>query len=322
MLPYLASLKLTLWLLGLFLIAVSISYLLPAVSNGWLALPLFLLAVNLLAAIIDNPKFRQQLPLLSFHIALLLLLLLIATSQLTSLKGEAEVTTGERFSGELVSYRAGPLHQWNLQKVEFLLDKFSINYAPGLQREKTIAQVRWIDQDGKQQLKKVGDQYPLILNGYRFYTSHNKGFSPVFSWHSLQGETKSGSIHLPPYPAQEYRQALEWNIPGSTQKIWTQLQFDEVILNPDKRSQFHVPQYHRLAVRIDETRYLLQPGEGINLADGRLIYESLQTWMGFSVTSDWTLPWLFASGLAAVLSIGWHYGRKFSARPWRELEDD
>ena len=68
----------------------------------------------------------------------------------------------------------------------------------------------------------------------------------------------------------------------------------------------------------DRLRYELHPGQSLDLAGGRLTYKELRTWMGYTVFYDWTLPWLFAAGLIAVLSLGWHYWRKFATRPWLE----
>ena len=35
-------------------------------------------------------------------------------------------------------------------------------------------------------------------------------------------------------------------------------------------------------------------------------------------STNWTLPWVFAASLAALLSLKWHFRRKFVARPWME----
>jgi len=314
----LGSLRLTLWLIVLLALTIGLSYLLPTVSNIWLALPLLMLVLNLLGAILSNSKFRQQIPLLAFHLALLLLLLLIAAGQLSRLKGHVEVTEGEQFSGELTAFQAGPLHHGQLGQVKFLLESFTINYAPGRQRGETRSYIRWIDEEGRVSRGVVGDHRPFIMGGYRFYTSHNKGFAPIFTWYPAEGKSVTGSIHLPAYPAHEYEQALEWSPTGSELKIWTQLQFDEVILDPTSPSQFHAPLEHILVIRIGEGRYELKPGESIELPEGRLVYDELRTWMGFTVSSDWTLPWLFAAGLFVVLSMGWHYWSKFNSRPWQD----
>lgn len=313
----LASLKLTLVIFVLFGTGVTAAYFGGLPPTWAVAVPLFLFAVNLLAAILFNPAFRRQTPLLVFHLALLAVILLLAAGRLTYLKGRLELTEGETFRGELTGYESGPFHPWGLDRFVFAQGAFSIDYDVNIQRNKTHSQVRWIDAAGAAGAGIVGDDRPLVLEGYRFYTTHNKGFAPAFSWHPADGApVRRGSIHLPGYPANEYRQTQRWTIPGTSIGIWTMLQFDETILDPARPSQFRVPQEHRLVLRVSDDRHELRPGEYIDLPGGRLVYEGLRTWMGYQVFYDWTITWLLAACLVAVLSLAWHYWQKCSARPW------
>ena len=104
--------------------------------------------------------------------------------------------------------------------------------------------------------------------------------------------------------------------PGTSTTVWTQLQFDEVILDPDKPSSFRLPRHYKLVVRVGEMRAELQPGESIELPDGRLEYRGLGSWMGYTVFSDWTTPWLLAAAALAAVSLALHFWNKFSSRPW------
>jgi cytochrome c biogenesis protein ResB len=321
----LASLRLALALL-LFLLLFGIMLLLDRTMAGsWLALPLGLLAVNLLAAIVVHPAFRREPPLLAFHLALLALVLIAALGRLTYLSGQAEVTTGEYFDASLVISQQGLWHEDRLKSLNFRLDGFTIDYLPNrgmAQRDVTRARLRWFDRHGNEQQGIIGDHYPLLLGGYRFYTSHNKGFAPLFRWQPAAAPTQQGSIHLPAWPSHEYRQALDWTLPGTAHQLWTQLQFDEALLDGEHPSQFRTPREHLLVVRDGNKRYEMRPGMSIDLADGRLTYLELRTWMGFKIFYDWTLPWLLAAGVMAVLALGWHYWRKFSAMPWLAAQDD
>jgi cytochrome c biogenesis protein ResB len=317
-----ASLRLTLVLL-LLLLLVAALLLDGSIPSLWLSLPLGLLTLNLLAAILTHPTFRREPALLAFHLALLALVLLIALGRLSYLTGQAEVTTGESFDETAVQRQSGPWHKDRLAQLQFRLDSFSIDYTPlagAAQRNTTRAHIRWRDRNGQEQQDIVGDHRPLMLAGYRFYTTHNKGFAPFFIWQPGSGALQQGSVHLPAWPANEYKQALEWRIPNTAHQLWTELQFDEVILDPKQPSQFRIPKQHLLVVRVGEQRYALQPGQSIEFDDGRLTYSELRTWMGFAVYSDWTLPWLFAAGVMAVLSLGWHYWRRFAAQPWQAAD--
>ncbi|MBI2313874.1 MAG: hypothetical protein HYU77_15360 [Betaproteobacteria bacterium] len=313
-----ASLKFTLAILVLLGIGVALSY--QNRDGGWVTWlmvgPLALFALNLIAAIATHPTIRTQAWLLIFHLALLAIILLVAAGRLTYLKGAIELTEGEVFGGELTRAESGLWHWWRLDRVRFVNQGFTINYAPGVQREHTYNRVRWVDEHGIERTATIGDQTPLVLYGYRFYTSFNKGFAPVFSWYPAGGGApRRGSVHLPSYPAKEFSQAQGWTLPGNL-KVWAMLQIDEVILDRDKASRFRAPEKHRLVLRIGDDRHELRPGGRVALPQGVLVYEGLRAWMGYRVFSDWTLPWLLASCALAVVSLALHFWRKFSAKPW------
>ncbi len=287
-------------------------------GTAWLlVVPLFVGGLNLSAAVLTNPVFRQQTALLMFHLALLALVVLVAAGRLTYLKGQLELAEGEVFNGQLTRSESGPWHRSQLDRAQFVNDGFTIRYEKGVRRAETRNTVRWLDDTGGEQRAVIGDNEPLVRYGYRFYTSFNKGFAPVFMWHPAGGSApQRGTINLPAYPIHEYRQALEWTLPGTQVTLWTMLQFDEVLLDPEQVSRFRLPGRHTLVVRIGDIRHELAPGARLTLPQGTLVYERLSTWMGYTVFYDWTLPWLFVACLLAVASLAWHFWKKFSAQPW------
>ena len=206
--------------------------------------------------------------------------------------------------------------KWNISEVTFTNHGFTLDYSPGMKRDQTRNAVSWNDAAGREQRAVIGDQQPLVLNGYRFYTSANKGFAPLFIWLPARGVPQRGTIHLPSYPIHEYGQALEWTPPGTEVRLWVMLKFEEALLDPAKPWQFRLPREHALVLRVGEERRELKPGERYLLPQGMLVYEGLTTWMGYKVFYDWTLPWLLASCLLAVVSLTWHYWQKFAAQPW------
>jgi cytochrome c biogenesis protein len=287
-----------------------------------LVVPLALLALNLIAAVATNPVFRRQMALLSFHLALIAIVLLVAAGRLTYLKGQVELSQGEWFDGTLTQREAGPWHAGALAEVRFVNDGFSIDYDVGVRRGATVNHVRWVTPDGSEAAAVIGDQRPLALAGYRFYTTFNKGFAPLFSWHPAGGgATQRGTVHLPAWPLHEHRQAQEWTPPGSSVTLWTMLQIDEPLLDPARSFQFRVPERHRVIVRVDGARQEMVPGERYVLPQGTLVYEGLTAWMGYAVFYDWTIPWLLAAAAAAVASLSVHFWRKFAARPWDACEE-
>ena len=312
----LASLKLTLLAMAILGVGVTAYGSQAQPASAWIVGPLALLALNLSAAIATNPAFRRNTPLLVFHLALLALVVLAGVGRLTYYKAQLELAQGEVFSGEVVASQEGPLHGRGLQAVRFVNDGFTIRYAPGVKRAETRNAVRVFDASGAVTEQVIGDNVPLLVGGYRFYTSFNKGFSLVFRWVPGGGEPQRGTVNLPAYPLHEYRQALEWQVPGGGPAIWTLLHFDRSPLDQASESWFRTPGSHHVVLRLGEARWELVPGQQVRLDGGTLVYEGLTTWMGYNVFYDWTIPWVLAASLLAVGALGWHFARQFRARAW------
>ncbi len=313
----LASLKFTLVIIIALALGVVAAYTSTVQAVWGLVGPLLAFALNLTAAVVTNPIFRRQTFLLIFHLALIAIVLLLAIGRLTYLKGQLELSEGEVFDGQLSQEEKGPLHPLHLDALHFSNEGFTISYNKGIRRGDTRNRVAWTGADGQVRHEIIGDQNPLILAGYRFYTSFNKGFAPAFIWQpSAGGPPMLGTVHLPAYPLHEYKQATEWVPPQSKTPLWIMLQFDEVILDPEKPSEFHLPTQYQVVVRSGDERHELKPGDSLKLPDGVLEFDGLRSWMGYTVFYDRTLPWLLASGLLAVASLALHFWKKFSSRPW------
>ncbi|HEY0845489.1 MAG TPA: cytochrome c biogenesis protein ResB [Noviherbaspirillum sp.] len=313
----LASLKFTpvgLVLLGIASIAV---YKFDDSAAAWLSLPLLLLAVNLIAAVATNGVFRKQMPLLVFHLALIALVLLAAAGRLMYLKGRAEVTVGTGFAG--LSYRdAGPLHLDRVADVHFTNEGFEIAYMAGPVLDRLVNRVRWRDDEGAERVADIELNKPLILFGYRIYPTSNKGFAPVLLWQPEQGEPILAAVHLPQYPGDATNQAQSWHPAGTKDDIWIMLEVEEGLIASDKPSRFRLPEKQKIIVRHQSGRWEMRPGDRIALPGGMLEYRELRTWMGYRFFSDWTIPWMLASCVVAVLSLSWHFWRKFASAPWNK----
>lgn len=316
-----ASLKITLFAIVLFAAGILWAYNSGASATWAISAPLFLLTINLIAAVITNEAFYRRLSLLVFHIALVLVVALVAVSRLTSLNGEVEVTEGTQMRPESVGYISGPWHRWKLNEIVFVNNGFTIDYAEGLQRGKTRNKVSWVDDAGEARTMVIGDQHSLYIKGYRFYTTSNKGFAPVFTWIPADGsQPLTGSVHLPSYPLNDTGQAKEWEVPGYKIKVWTMLMLDEAVVDPGKASVFKKPEKSHAFVRVGEDTMKMGLGDKFNLPGGVLVYKELRTWMGYRIFSDWTLPWLIAASVVAVLSVSWYFVEKFMSSPWLSEE--
>ncbi len=320
MLQALASLKLTLLGMVLLGIGAALSYGNPEHVSVWvLVAPLALLAANLAAAILTNPRINRQPGLLVFHVGLLGMVLLAGIGRLTHLDAHLEIAKEQAFSPELLmDVRKGPWHAGALDKVAFTQGGFTVDYAPELRRGLTHSQVFLPQPDGSVLEADVGDDRPLVLERYRFYTTHNKGFAPVLTWIPEDGETVSGRVHMPSYPLFEYKQDNHWTPPGTEEdiKFWLQLDTGMTLEDAwvlDGRNSRGV-----LVVTSGDQRVELKPGEETPLPHGRLRFDYLTTWMGYRVFYDPTIQWLFFVSVAGVFGLGQFFWKKLSLTAWTD----
>lgn len=312
----LASTRLT--LVGMVLLAggAGLSYDNPMSTPVWvLVVPMGFLAVNLFAAIVVHPRINRNAGLLMFHVGLLGICVLAAVGRLTYFEGRVELTQDRWFAlADVEDLKQGPLHSGDIEDVRFVQGTYTVDYRPGLNRGKTRSQVRVVDADGRSHWREVGDDKPLVVNGYRFYTTFNKGFAAVLTWLPDRGQPITGVVHMPSYPLFEHRQSNEWTPPGSREiKFWLRLTtgFDEEdawVLNPTAATGI-------LVVNDTGSRVELAEGEEVVLPGGRLRFEALSTWMGYKIFYDPTLLPLFAASVLAVLGLMQHYWRKFGHQP-------
>jgi ResB-like family len=315
-LAHFGSLRSTLYGIALLALVLVVSLVQDVQVTLALSFALGFLALNLLTALVVHPVLRHQLPLLVSHFSLLALVVLVALGKMMALDGRFELTQGVEFDGKLIESNAGRWHRDGLARIAFRHDGFEIDYAQGRKRGATRNRVVWNDTDGTPRAAVIGDHRPLVVDGYRFYTSSNKGFAPLLSWRPLRGQAVTGAVHLPSFPVNELQQSREWSLPDG-RSVWVMLQIDETLIDPNARTTFRLPSSHRLVLRTPTQRAELAPGDSFEVDGGMLVYEGLRTWMGYRVSYDWTLPWLLAASLLAAFSLAWHYTRRFFfvARP-------
>ena len=311
-----ASNRTTLYLLVGLALCIIIYYQVTLEERLWLILvPTFLLITNFLLALFTRRILKNNWLLMVFHFALIALVVLVLLGQLTYLKATLELSTNEEFSGQLENVRQGLWHRYGLTQARFTNLGFQIRYHKGIKRDKTLNRIQLINSGGRKRVIEIGDHVPHVIGHYRFYTSHNKGYAPVFEWNpSGSTEVILGSIHLPAYPVHEYRQALEWKIPGSARSLWTYLNIEDDVLPEDRAFDFQVPEKNQLVVRYQDQRHELRPGDQLALPEGVLRYQKLSTWMGYKVDYDWTRPWLVVTALIGLFGLFGHFMQKFTGR--------
>jgi len=273
--------------------------------------PLLLLLVNVGAALVTNARFRADLPLLLFHLALLAFLALLVAARLCYFDGGVKLSAGAVFNGDYVSIKQGPLHGDAPARLRFANDGLIEHAAPG-GFPITYNQVRWWDAAGLPHMAEIGNDRPLLLDGYRIYATNFRGFEPVFDWQPHAGANEMGTVQLPYTFAGDFPEGTSVMLPGGTE-AWVQLMSAENMEMEGLRDNLGVQTLkHQLILRVQDQRYEMRPGSTVDLPGGRLTYAELNTWMGYRVTYDPTPPWLAASVLVGVVSLLWFY-----ARLWR-----
>ncbi|MDH3658963.1 MAG: cytochrome c biogenesis protein ResB [Alphaproteobacteria bacterium] len=305
-LSWLGSLKATLvWL------ALTALVLAHSIANGEpvsviIALPFAGLGLNLLLTLVVNRHLRSQSGLLLFHLGLALIAVLAALGRLLALSGHVEVTEGAAFEPALVVAEQGPLHPGHLDRVSFVQGSFRIHYDPGVKRRDTVSTVFLLDGADGWQPAEVGDDRPLVVGGYRFYTSFNKGFAPLLTYRDASGGVQQGAVHLPSFPLKSYEQGNHWTLPDQSAEVKLWLDIEDAVVDENTAWTFRTPDATELVVIAGDERTALQPGDSMALGRGRLSYDGLKTWMGYSIYYDPTRRWLLAAAAMAALGLFWH----------------
>jgi hypothetical protein len=277
-----------------------------AMPAAGLVLPIALLAVNLAAAIATRPALRCG-GLGLFHFALLAFLMLAAVGRLTHLDARVEVAQDGSYDPALVEITGqGPWHGDGWKRLRFGQGSWEVDYAPGVKRTRTRSQI-WLPEDDTPRM--VGDDTPLLLEGYRLYTTPNKGFAPLLTWQQAGAGPVQGLLHMPSYPLFEWKQENAWTAPdGTALRFWLRM---ERALPQDARwtlSPRDMPAL--LVVEVAGARHELRPGETLALPHATLRYEKLMGWMGYRIFYDPTMVPLLLVSLLGVAGLAWHLWRR------------
>jgi cytochrome c biogenesis protein len=295
--------------LGALAVATSVDTRVPSV---WLAAPLTVLWFNLLAAMATHGALRRG-GLGVFHAALLLAIALVAGGRMLHFDGRVEVTEGGLLDGASIEVTSsGPWHGTRWRTLQFEQGPIAVGYAPMLRRARTVSEV--LRPDGSR--AGVGDTVPLVLNGYHFYTTHNKGFAALIAFHAPGAEAQRGALHMPSYPLFDWKQQQSWRTPQGTMfQFWLR---PDAPPNEAAGWRFEPSQAQAtLVVEVNGRRAELRAGQSIEGDFGRLRYERLVGWMGYRVSHDATLVPLLWCALIGIAGLAWHLALPRWHGAWR-----
>jgi cytochrome c biogenesis protein len=316
MLRKLASLRLTLAAMAVLLILALVGSRSTAIGVGATAIPLWVLSINLLAAILTNRSFRAQTGLLVFHIGLLLLVAIIGLSVLTRFDGHVEVLQGSSFDARDVAITGiGWLHPGNLDEVRFQQGEIRVEYLDGLTRQSTRSTIQF-GVKGALRTLTIGDRLSAEINGYRFVTTPNKGFALLLRWEPAGAEPVYGAIHFPSYPQYDWKQLTDWTAP-SGQQLQMELRLAEPVSRPDRAWVLERPHSdYRVNVRMsDGTTQVIGEGGVLVLEGGMLRVVAVQMWIAYRIDYYPLLPWAFVAALLAIAGLALHFRERHQLRP-------
>jgi len=308
----LASLKLTLFGMILLAVLAVIGSRDAEIGTGVTVVPLLILIANLLAALLTNRSFRTQTGLLVFHVGLLLVFVCIGLTLLLRYDGHVEILQGGAFDAGLVeTVEQGRWHDNRLGDIELYQGEVRVNYLPGLNRQDTHSTVEYRAASGEMRRITVGDTRTANIDGYRFAATFNKGYALLLQWTGADGREALGAVHLPSFPAFDWKQVTTWTTPAG-QEIELELDFDQRV--SDDRADWSFGRtdlpYAVHVTPVGEPQRSIRSGESVALAGGRVHVVDLRVWMAYQIEYLPFLPWMFVAAMLAIIGLTLHFARR------------
>lgn len=306
-----ASLRLTFAAMVALGVVVLLTRVQPLLAAHWIVAPLLALALNLLAALATNRRMRSQPWLAMFHVALLGICVLAGANVLTRMHGRVEMVEGQWFSAEEVEIvERGAWHSWHLHEAAFAQGSIEVDFAPGMVRQRTRSQV-WTG-EGASPLE-LTDTGSLTRSGYRFVPTANKGHALIVTWRGETGGELAGAVHMPSYPAMEWKQERQWRTPAGEE-----LRF---VLKPAQRTSADAAWTLRgaaspgmVSVQFADREVALARGQWLALKGGSLRFEGARLWIGYRIDYQPLLPWMLATAVLGIAALSAHFLRN----DWRD----
>jgi cytochrome c biogenesis protein len=278
---------------------------------------------------------------LLFHLSLILILVGVSFGSLFGMRGEAIVSTGERFINVATSYDSlsfGKLTgEKSLPTFEITVDKFNAEYDPKTNAPKDYTAWVTVNSNGKTSKEILKVNKPLTFANTRVYLQAN-GYSPVVTVRDSQGDVafqgpvpflpqdgnlrSIGAIKVPDADPQigfvasfvptNSRTATQGAISIFPELLDPKLLFS--IWKGDLGLNSGIPQS---VYRIDTTSLekvglgSVKPGETYTYPEGSITLETVFPWINLQIVSDPGKEYALVGGIVAVLGLlSSLYGRR------------
>lgn len=292
------------------LLAVVWAHIFSLSYSKWIALPVILLTINLVAAIVYQPAFKRDPALLIFHVALAMLLPVALYGSLSGFKGHFELPEGANFQHQNITIRdQGLLHSYQLDNLVMHLVAMDATYIPGKRAQRLRARVIADDNE-----VVIAEHLPLIWRDYRIYVSKNIGFTGYFNFIDDYGQQLYG-VNFPWLAGNQLRQANEVNVFG--EPFWLKLEGVEGMLDNDMQPIPFVPPANTYVVfRQGDRRIELRLGDQVAVNGGTLVFRSIGGWQGFEISYDPAKRYLLSLSLIMCMAMVWYFWQRFTRVNW------
>ncbi len=278
-----------------------------------------------------------------FHLALLGILISVATGQLLHYRGQAIVVEGRGFANAVTDYdtfRAGTAFDpASLVPFTMTLDRFTAEFSPDARPRDFTAEVTLTEPDGEPREETIKVNHPLTAGAAKVYLQGN-GYAPDVVVRDAAGEiafagpvpflpqdevyTSNGVIKVPDVSTGEQIGLVGVLLPTAVvSPIGAASVFpqpDEPLLvltvwSGDLGLDDGVPQnvYELDAAGMTQATeedgqpvtLFVEPGQTVELPDGlgTITWEGLPRFVALDLRHDPALPWILASSVAALVGL-------------------
>lgn len=244
----------------------------------------------------------KQPGMLVFHISLAAVLAALLIAPLYRVNAYFELAEGQTFQGEFILYEAGSWHVVDKHRWHLTQGTIQVNYKRD-DLGKSINSVLNDEQNNSQ--KPIRFLQPVNIDGFRITPTGNMGYSAILTYSYKDGRQQHGVVNFPGYPTSRTNQTNRFLSP-ETQETHVRLNLVNPPYRKDQPWSLDLSENTTVTIEHDWLKFNLKPGDVGTLPNGRLHFNKLVRWLGYSAVYDPFAPFIFFSALVSLLAIFWH----------------